>query len=145
MCGEDAGEPERNATLVRRAVEEIWQQGNLAVADALFGAFYINHGGLITDLVCGPEAIKIGVAFYRLAFPCLHITIGSLIAQGEIVELRWTARAAAPDELVDPEQSDRHGSLGGTTICRVVYGQIVESWTTWDSQGLLRRLGIVLH
>jgi len=45
---------EHNAELVRRAVEEIWNQGDLTLADVLFAPSYVNHGGLIPDLVCGP-------------------------------------------------------------------------------------------
>ena len=51
------------------AVEAIWNRGALEAADALFAPDYVNHGGLIPDLVRGPEAIKVGVALYRTAFP----------------------------------------------------------------------------
>lgn len=34
-----------DASLVRRVVEEIWNAGELDVADELFDPSYINHGG----------------------------------------------------------------------------------------------------
>ena len=37
-----------NQMLVRRAIDAIWNRGDLDVADALFAPDYINHGGLIT-------------------------------------------------------------------------------------------------
>jgi len=37
---------ERNVGLVRRAVEEIWNQGGLALTNALFTPSYVNHGDL---------------------------------------------------------------------------------------------------
>ena len=67
-----------NETLVRRAIEAIWNRGDLDVADELFAPGFVNHNGLITDLVFGPEAIKISAAFYRLAFPDLHVTVEAL-------------------------------------------------------------------
>ena len=39
-----------NVAVVRRAVEEVWNQRDLDVADALFTHDYVNHGGLIPDL-----------------------------------------------------------------------------------------------
>ena len=60
---------EHNVALVRHAVEAIWNRGELEAADAVFAPDYVNHGGLITDLVRGPEAIKVSVALYRRAFP----------------------------------------------------------------------------
>ncbi len=56
MAGEETG------VLVRQALEAIWNQGALEVADVLFAPDYVNHGGLIPDLMRGPEAIKLSVA-----------------------------------------------------------------------------------
>jgi hypothetical protein len=120
-----------NAMLVRRAVEEIWNQGTLDVADALFAADYLNHAGLITNLVRGPEAIKISVAFYRTAFPDVHVTIDALTANRDAVLLRWTARTSASP-----------GGLAGFIVSRVAGGQIVESWAHWDQAGVFERLGL---
>ena len=120
-----------NAVLVRRSVEEIWNRGELDVADVLFAADYINHAGLIADLVRGPEAIKISVAIYRTAFPDLHITIDALTAKRDAVLLRWTAR-----------RSTVPGTLAGLLVSRVAGGQIAESWMQWDQAGVLERLGL---
>jgi hypothetical protein len=48
-------------------IEAIWVRGELKVADALFTHDYIHHGGLISDLIRGPEAIKLSVVLYRSA------------------------------------------------------------------------------
>ena len=118
-----------NPALVRRAVEEIWNRGQLDLADVLFAADYINHAGLITNLVRGPEAIKISVAFYRTAFPNFQITIDALTANRDAVLLRWTVGAMP-------------GTLAGMIVSRVAGGQIVESWTHWDQANVLARLGL---
>ncbi|MDZ4717379.1 MAG: ester cyclase [Roseiflexaceae bacterium] len=120
-----------NAVLVRRMVEEIWNRGDLRVADLLFTSDYINHAGLIPDLICGPEAIKISVALYRSAFPELQIAIDELTAKRDAVVLRWTARGSATQ-----------GSLTGILVSRIADGQIAESWTEWDRAGVLAGLGI---
>ncbi|MDI3341719.1 MAG: ester cyclase [Sphaerobacter sp.] len=89
---------ERNAAVVRRAVQEIWNDGNVEVADALFTLEYVNHHGLITDLVRGPEAIKVSVILHRTAFPSLHVTVEGLVADATVVAFRWTARSAPAAE-----------------------------------------------
>ena len=35
---------EENKALVRRHLEEVWNQGNMAAADELFSSEYVNHG-----------------------------------------------------------------------------------------------------
>jgi SnoaL-like polyketide cyclase len=129
-----------NAVLVRRAVEEIWNQGTLDMADVLFATDYTNHAGLITNLVRGPEAIKISVAFYRTAFPNLHIIIDALTANRDAVLLRWTARSSALP--AGSAASAPPGALAGMIVSRVAGGQIVESWAHWDQVGVLERLGL---
>jgi predicted ester cyclase len=131
---------EGNAATVRRAVETIWNQGDLAMADRFFGAAYVNHGGLIPDLLHGPEAIKMSVALFRTAFPSLHITIDRLTVDGDTVELRWVAGSTA-DRMPVIAQSDKlRRSLSGTTLSTLADGKIVESWTDWDHVNALQRL-----
>ena len=130
-----------NLALVRRAVEEIWNRGQLDLADGLFASAYINHAGLIPDFVRGPEAIKISVALYRTAFPNLHITVDALTAKRDAVLLRWTARnSAGPASRaagVPP------GTLTGMIVSRCAGNQIAESWTQWDQAGVIEQLGFV--
>jgi len=132
---------ERNAGVVRRVVEEIWNGGDLALADVLFAPDYVNHGGLIPGLVSGPEAIKISVALYGTAFPGFHITVEALIAVEEIVDLQWTAHPAPPDSRASLAPDSHRGMLQGTLRGRLVADQIAESWTTWDRVDVLQRLG----
>jgi len=134
---------ERGTGVVRRAVEEIWNQGDLGLADLLFAPTYVNHGGLIPDVVRGPEAIKVSVALYRTAFPGFHITVEAMRATGEIVDLRWTAHGGPPAGQAQDAPASHGDMLQGTTRGRIAANQIAESWTTWDREGVLRRLGIV--
>jgi len=134
---------EHNAAIVWRVVEEIWNRGDLDLTDSLFAPSYVNHHGLISDLVRGPEAIKVSVALYRAAFPNLWITVHELIAQGETVALRWTARNTESDERTALAPSTSRGTLAGMTFCGLVEDKIAESWTSWDTADVLRRLGVV--
>jgi hypothetical protein len=133
---------EDGAGLVRRAIEEIWNRGELDVADVLFTPDYVNHGGLIPDLVRGPEAVKVAVALYRRAFPGLRVSVRSLRVEGDTVVLRWVAHAAPVGGPPDGRPRRPAGGLTGMTRGRLVGGRVVESWTRWDRAGALRRLGV---
>ena len=131
-----------NEALVRRAIEAIWNCGDLDVADDLFAPDYVNHDGLITDLVLGPEAIKITVALCRLAFPDLDVIVEELAASGETVVLRWTAQRLPADEPEDCALTASNKMLTGTTRIRLADGKMVESWTEWDGVRTLHDLGL---
>ena len=132
-----------NTALVRRVIDEIWNGGDLGTADLLFAPTYVNHGGLITDLVGGPEAIKITVALYRTAFPDLHISVEDLIAEKDLIVLRWTARSQPPGELRRVGRTARPLAVTGSMLCRLAGGKIVESWTHWDTASVLHHVSVI--
>src|SRR6185436_8635234 len=117
--------------LVRQAIEMIWNRGDLDAADQLFGPGYVNHYGLIADLVLGPEAIKVSAALYRVAFPGLHVSVEEISTVEDTVVVRWTARTTA-DRLRSGAGAFKTKSLTGITRSRIAAGKIVESWTEWD-------------
>ena len=123
-----------NARLVRQVIEEIWNAGDLDLADRLFAPEYINHGGLIPDLVRGPEAIKVSVVLYRTAFPQFRLAVLDLLAEGQSVAVRWAAHKTPPRVGVRAASDDELGTLLGMTLGRVRWGQIVESWTHWETE-----------
>jgi predicted SnoaL-like aldol condensation-catalyzing enzyme len=126
-----------NARLVRQVIEEIWNGGDLDLADHLFAADYINHGGLIPDLVRGPEAIKISVVMSRTAFPSFRVAIVDLLAEGSIVALHWVAHGTSRRHSVNEQRSGdpQSDTLSGMTFARLNAGVIQESWLCWESQG----------
>lgn len=123
--------------LIRRTVQDIWNEGHVDVADDLFAKDYVNHGGLIPDIVSGPEAIKMSVVLYRRAFPWLHISVDELQTVGEIVVLSWTARNDRPPDVgLHDGLPAQENYLTGTTCIRCVDGKIAESCTSWDKRSL---------
>ena len=131
---------EHNMGLVRRMVEDIWNEGDLALADVLVAPGYVNHGGLIPDVARGPEAIKLAVALYRVAFPTFHITVETLAAEGEMVDLRWAAHRTPSTVRVGEIHDNPQETLRGSTRSRLADDQIAESWMRWDRAAVLHDL-----
>ncbi len=136
-------EHERGAASLCRAIEAIGNLGALDLADALFAPDYVNHGGLIPDLVRGPEAFTVAVALYRAAFPDFRVRVEPLRARGATVLLRWTAGHRPDGPPSDDPGAGGRGGVTGLARVRLVDGLIAESWIRWDAAGALRHLGIV--
>ena len=122
------------ALLAREIVDEVWNRGELDQADRLIAPDYVNHGGLIPDLVRGPEAVKLSATMYRLAFPQLHITVDALVTDEESIALRWSARNGPVADLDSPAGARGGDVLQGVTFGRFAGRQMVESWTYWDRE-----------
>ena len=134
---------ERNTAVVQNAVDGIWNRGDLAMADRLFAQSYVNHGGIISDLVRGPEAIKISVAVLRTAFPSLVVAIERLTADGDTVELCWAANSASNCGAGTGRHATPSTVLRGRTRSTLTDGKITESWTDWDHMEALRHLEVL--
>lgn len=130
--------PQSGADVIQRVVDKICNEGDVDLADELFSESYVNHGGLITDLVSGPEAVKVSVALLRLAFPDLRVTIGQLTQADDVHKFDWKATTRAKPASGTSQHS---GALGGTGVARVFNGQVLESWMAWDrraTSGIVR-------
>ena len=133
----------QHVAFVRRAVEDIWNQGELDVADELFAATYVNHGGLIPDVMFGPEAIKFSVAMYRLAYPDLQITVEHLRSDGDTVVFQWTAQRASVSHRSGDAATPTSNTLTGTITSHIADGRIGESWVEWDNEDAMAQLGVL--
>lgn len=130
-----------NKAVVRRMVEA-FNRGNLGLADELLSGSYVWHGPGGTD-ARGPEGFKQVASMYRAAFPDASLTIEDIIAEGDKVVIRWTARGTHQGELMGVAPSGRRVTVPGITISQVVDGKIVEEWETFDQLGMFQAIGTV--
>jgi steroid delta-isomerase-like uncharacterized protein len=141
--GERRSMTETNKAISRRVVEEIFNAGRLEVADELVTPDFISHDPSSPEPIIGPEGLKRQAEGYRTAFPEIRLTIEDEIAEGDRVVTRWTARGTHQAELFGFPATGKEATVTGMTIDRIVDGRIVESWTNWDTLGLLQQLGVV--
>ena len=126
-----------------RIIEEIFGGGNYDLADALVGSDAVGHDPALPEPVKGPEGLKEAARGYRAAFPDLKLTVDIAIAEGEFVTVRWTARGTHKGDLFGIAPTGKQATVTGITIDRHAGGKIAESWTNWDTLGLLQQLGAV--
>jgi steroid delta-isomerase-like uncharacterized protein len=135
---------DQNKAVARRYVDEIWNQGNLAIIDELVAPNATFHdpsvpGGKFT----GPEGMRKFVQIYRGAFPDVHLTINDLIAEGDKVVIRWTATGTHKGELMGIEPTSKRVTITGCDIDVYQNGKVVEVWASYDMLGMLQQLGVV--
>jgi len=132
--------PEANKAIDRRVLEEIWNQGNLDVADEFYDTNFIYHITGIPD-VQGPEGVKQVVAMYRTAFPDLQFTEEDMIAEADKVALLWTATGTHNGEFMGIPATGNQITLTGISFGCFAGGKFVEEWSSYDALGLMEQLG----
>jgi len=134
---------ESNKALSRRLLEEAFNAGNIDVIDELVTTDFVNHDAALPEPMIGPDAAKASINGYRTAFPDLRITIEEQIADDQGVATRWSAKGTHEGDLMGMAPTGKQSTVTGITIDRIVDGRIAESWTNWDTLGMLQQLGVV--
>jgi steroid delta-isomerase-like uncharacterized protein len=134
---------EQNKSVVRRLFDELWNKGNLQVADEIIAPTYQHHDASTPDLGKGPESEKKRVNLYRTAFHDFRLNIEDLYAEGETVVARWSCRGAHKGDLNGIAPTGKQVAITGVTVCRFDHGKIVEGFVNWDALGLMRQLGVI--
>jgi predicted ester cyclase len=68
---------------------------------------------------------------------------GDLIAEGDKVAGRWTARGTHKGDLFGIPPTGKQGTVTGIDIYHFAGGKIEENWSNWDALGLMQQLGVI--
>ena len=133
---------EENKAVVRRWFDEVWNQGREATIDELFPAEGVAHGlGDSESDVHGPTEFKPFAANIRESIPNTQIRVEDIISEGDRVAVRVTLEGTHTGNGLGVPPTGRKVSIQGIIILRMVDGQIVEAWNSYDQLGLLRQIG----
>ena len=133
-------EHDDNAAVFRRVIEQGFNRGDFDAWDECFAPVYVEHQyGHSPQLA----ELKQSIARLRRAIPDLHLTIDELIASGDKIWARMTARGTQTAPLMGFPPSGRAFSIAVMDICRFEGGTIVEHWGIPDRFALLDQLGLL--
>ena len=132
---------EENKAVVNRSTEELWNKGNMAVIDELYTTDFIMH-----DPARGDGDLAYFKQYARgvlTGIPDLHIATDDLIAEGDQVMKRFTARGTHKGEFMGVPATGNKIAVKGMEIFRIADGRIAEIWNVLDSLTLMQQLGVV--
>ena len=133
---------EENKAVVRRWFEEVWNQGREATIDELFPAEGVAHGlGDSESDVHGPTEFKTFAANIRGSIPNTRIRVEDILSEGDRVAVRVILEGTHTGQGLGVPPTGRRVSIQWIIILRMVDGQIVEAWNSYDQLGLLRQIG----
>jgi steroid delta-isomerase-like uncharacterized protein len=132
---------EQNKALVRRFVEEFWNEGTTTAADELMATDAVIH--MPTGEVVSPDGLKSFADMWRRSFPDWHSTFEELIAEGDKVAERWTGRGTHRGELQGIPPTGKRVEVPGSVFYRIIGGKIVEFRGQLDMMSLMQQIGAV--
>ena len=140
--GSDSSVAEDNKKIVSRFVEEFKNKANHGIVDELLTADFVHH---LKDprLPPGREAIKLLGQAIVAGFPDVQATVEDLLADGDKVIERTTARATHTGEFNGIPPTGKQVAWTEIHIYHLQDGKITELWSEIDLVGLLVQLGAI--
>ena len=133
----------QNKELLRKAVEEIWNNGNFDKLQELVSDDFVIHFPRDGEEIRGPGNVKKFYTELRKAFPDLHFTIVDLVAEGNKVVTHWSATGTHRGEFRGVPATGKSVTFKAMDMDRIANGKFVECWTNVDEQGLMQQLGVI--
>lgn len=127
-----------NKATARRVFEEGLSQGRFEVP---YTADFVGHSSPTTTFTHAQGMAE--ARNWRTAFPDLNVTVDLIVAESDLVSVRWTARGTNTAAGNGIPATGKRANISGTAIFRFVDGAIAEEWTSGDSLGLMKQLGLL--
>jgi steroid delta-isomerase-like uncharacterized protein len=134
-----------NRKLFQRYFDVVANEGNLDLADEIFASDYQHHDPANPDPrpVVGPQGVRDHLTSLRDAFPDLIFDIDDMVAEGDRIIVRWTARGTNTGDYFGMPATGKSIEITGMNTWRTRDGQAIEGWVNRDDMGLLQQLGVV--
>ena len=134
---------EANKVLLRRYIEDVWHQGNLAALDTYLAADYRRHVSPTAPPLTR-DGQKQRLAGFRSAFPDIALTLEDVLAEGDRVVFRSTIRGTHKGAFQGIAPTATRVTVALLDMVRIQDGRIVEQWGGPDLFDLLRQLGATI-
>jgi predicted ester cyclase len=131
---------EANKQLVQQTYAAL--SGNLAIADELVSADFLNHDAP-PHVPGGPEGLRQMVVMLRTAFPDLRYETKEIIGEGEWVATRTILYGIHNGPFFGIAPTGRQVVQEQMHLIRFATGKAVEHRAVRDDLGLLRQLGVI--
>jgi len=132
---------DENKDLVRRFFALGPSQGDLRAADELLADDFTLH----VPLACSPgvQGINEVITACRAAFEHLDVTVEDMVAEGDRVAARFTARGIHKGVFMGLPATGKSITMTGIEVFCIENGKIVQLWGEANLLGLMQQLGIL--
>ena len=128
-----------NKAFVRRFFDYI-NNDPLAPIDEFFATSYAYHNSSMPDVKDLSSLKEFNTAAYT-AFPDIRFTIEDLVAEGDKVVYRASARGTHKGEFMGIASTGKQVTFTSIVISRIASGKFQEDWESLDGLYVLQQLG----
>ena len=131
---------ERNKDIVRAYIQAILVERDFSKFSTFTApGFYIDRSA-VPEAIAGENALHNQMDMLYGAFPDLALEIVNIVAEGDLVVVRFAAPGTHTGEFAGIPATGKRATWKGLVMYHVVDGKITEAWANWDDWGLIEQL-----
>jgi predicted ester cyclase len=131
---------QRNAATVRIVYDEILSKGRIAENEHIYHPDF-RVRGITRDATRAED--RAAAEGWRKMAPDLKMTVLRVVADCDFAAVHWEGSGTNTGEGNGLPATGRSIRVRGMTISRLISGQIIEEWTSFDQYSLLKQLGLL--
>jgi steroid delta-isomerase-like uncharacterized protein len=126
---------------VQRFYDEL-NKGNLDIIDEVLSEDFVDHEEF-PGLEPNREGVKQFFAMFRAAFPDLRMEADDMVAEGDRVVARLTARGTHQGDFMGMPPSGKAVEVAVYDMLRFQDGKVAEHWGLFDAMTMMQQLGAI--
>jgi steroid delta-isomerase-like uncharacterized protein len=131
-----------SVNVFRRVIDELINNGNLAVFDELIAPDFVEHE-LPPGVPPGREGTKQLFSSLHIAFPDIRAEIEDVVAQDDKVVFHMTWRGTHTGPFMGIPPTGKRVAFEVFDMVRVADGKVAEHWGLMNQLSLLQQLGVI--
>lgn len=133
-----------NKTIVKKFYQEVWNERKMKAVDAFLSPSHALVDPNASDSLTGPEAYKLIVSRFMKAFSNLKFEVQDMVCENDKVVASWMISGVHTGEYNGLEPTNKKISVEGISIHQIADGKIMDTYSVWDTLGLLKKVGGVV-
>jgi len=133
-----------NKELVKKFYREVWNERKIQEASRYLSPSHALVDPNAMDSTTGPEAYQAVVARFLRAFSGLKFEVQDMVCEKDKVVASWMISGVHTGEYNGLPPTNKKISVEGISIHQIANGKIMDTYSVWDTLGLLKRVGGVV-
>jgi len=136
---------EKNKAVIMRCLE-VWNKGDMAIADEIYADNFIRHQDTIPEgIIRGRDAFKQFIMATRTAWPDFHVSLKDMIAEGDKVAIHVLIRGTFSGAVEGwPPPNGKEMVFECLELICLADGKYVEQWTFLQDLVMFSQMGMKL-
>ncbi len=133
-----------NKELVKKFYQEVWNERKAQCVEKYLSPSHALVDPNATDTKTGPEAYKEVLTRFMRAFSNLKFEVQEMVGEKDKVVASWAITGVHTGEYNGLPATNKKITVEGISIHQIADGKIMDTYSVWDTLGLMKKVGGVV-